>query len=222
MPKSVIVVEGCADAVFINDLIFSIAPSGYRQFQDLNKFKEDACVTIQENPHIEILISGGCTKIINLKSRFEFYRDAGYKILVIQDADSSIKDPKNGGFKARQEYLGQFKKDFKLVFESFLLPDDKNDGDLETVLLEMVNKKKFEPFINNYTSYSEGVKKFSKSKHAEELLEPKYQVFNYCQVYNGAKFSNEKLRDYKTEYWDFECELLNPLKDFLRNHLNVS
>lgn len=140
---------------------------------------------------------------------------------MIQDADDDVKDKVNGGFKKRMSYLDDIKKQHKLNFNTFLFPDNNNDGDLETILLSIVNKEKFAPFLSSYSSYTKEVCNFSIQKHADELLQNKNQVYGYCQVYTGMKLSSEKDRDYKSIYWDLASESLNSLKSFLKNELKI-
>ncbi len=221
MNKHLIIVEGLADAVFINDLIHIMNSSIQEKFIKLKNIKVKGIYKISENPLIKILIAGGCTTIELVKTQILEHQDQGYNILMIQDADDDVKDKVNGGFKKRMSYLDEIKKQHNLNFNTFLFPDHNNDGDLETILLSIVNEEKFAPFLSSYSSYTKEICTFSIQKHADELLENKNQVYGYCQVYTGMKLSSEKDRDYKSIYWDLASENLNSLKSFLKKELKI-
>ena len=138
---------------------------------------------------------------------------------MIQDADNPDKDTRIGGVNNRLEYLKSLKEEYELEFSTFLFPNNKDDGDLEDILLAIVNEDKYRPFHENYSNYSDRVKSFSLEKHALELMESKYLVFNYCQVYHGAENSKESVRFYRSEYWDLNHDAIKPLTTFLEQEI---
>jgi len=153
----------------------------------------------------------------NLNTKFEEIQDFKYKILVIQDADNSTKDPNNGGVELRLRFLNLIKKDLKINFETFLFPDNENDGDLETLLLKIVNKEQFNKSYDCYNKYSDCVKEISQKEFGDELLEEKNVVFNYFRTYNGMENAKEENRKYSDEYWRFTSKKLDTLKTFFDN-----
>ncbi|WP_420601731.1 DUF3226 domain-containing protein [Flagellimonas sp.] len=221
MAKYIIFLEGCSDAVFFNNLIFSLLPQGAKPFTDLKKFKKGVLIEICENPSISLFVSGGCAHIRNYNVKISEYIDSGYKVILIQDADSSLKDAVLGGVKKRNQFLESIKEEFEINFDVFLLPNNKDDGDLEDMLLQIADIKKYSTFYKNYKGYSCEVENFSCKEHASELLQKKYLIFNYCQVYTGMKESNEKNRNYLSEYWDLNHNVLTPVKEFLVEKLNL-
>lgn len=221
MSKFVIIVEGCADAVFLNDLIYSILPEGCNEFKNLKKFKKGPSIKIQNSPHIEILIAGGCTQIKNYHITIREFLDAGYKVLMIQDADNPVKEKNIGGVAKRTKYLNDIQAELQIKFSTFLFPNNHDDGDLEDILLAIANQKKYAPFHVNYSQYSNNVKSFAVEKHADELLESKFLVYNYCQVYHGTEKSKESGRFYRNEYWDLKHVALQTLIDFLKAEVGI-
>lgn len=221
MGKCVIIVEGCADAVFLNDLIFSQLPEGCDEYNDLKKFRKGKSIRVQTSPHIEIFIAGGCTQIKNFHTTIREFIDSGYKVLMVQDADNPFKEKNIGGVAKRMKYLNELQAELQLKFSTFLFPNNKDDGDLEDILLTIANQKKYAPFHRNYHEYSKNVKSFAVQEHAEELLESKYLVFNYCQVYHGAEKSKESGRFYRNEYWDLNHPMLKSLVDFLKAEIGI-
>lgn len=221
MTKSIIFVEGCSDAVFLNDLIFTLLPENSSRFKDLNKFNRGRSIKISETPHIEIFVAGGCTSILKYKIKIKEYNDEGYNILLIQDADNPVKDTFIGGVKKRTEYLDKIKDDHKIEFKTFLFPNNNNDGDLEDILMQLVLENKYISFYENYFNYSNNVKTFSNEIYSNELMQKKYLIYNYSQVYHGMIMSNEKNRDYLNDHWDLEHQCLDPIKAFLSKQLNL-
>ena len=221
MKKYIIFIEGCSDAVFFNHMIFNLLPAETELFEDVRKFKKGVAVEICSEPSISLFVSGGCAQVRNYNVKISEFIDQGYKVLLLQDADNPKKDAALGGIAKRNEFLEKIKIDFKIKFDVFLLPNNKDDGDLEDILLQITHKEKYDAFYKNYKGYSSEVERFSAKIHAEELLQKKYLIFNYCQVYTGMKESNEKNRNYLSEYWDLNHQSLLPLKKFLTTTLSL-
>lgn len=220
MSKSIIFLEGHADAVFLNDLIYHLLPEDSNRFTNINKFKSGKAILINDKPFIEIFISGGCSHIKKYFTKIIEYRDLGYKIILIQDADNPEKDSYMGGFKKRMDYLKKFKNEHSINFNTFLLPNHESDGDLEDILIELVLPNKYKQFYDNYKKYCEEIARFSSSIHSDELLLMKYRIYGYCQVFHGMEFANEKNRDYHNNHWNLDNPALDRLKSFLLSELD--
>ncbi len=221
MNDSIIFVEGPADAVFINDLIYHLMPVETVRYREISKFKKGRAIQIQDKPIVKLFVSGGCSHIELFYNKIIEFKDLGYNIILIQDADNSIKDPFMGGFEKRMKYLEDFKTKYSIAFETFLLPNHNNDGDLESILENLVLKDKYKPFIENYQKYCLEIANFSTSEHSNELLETKYKIFGYCQVYHGMAMANETKRDYHNNHWNLDHPSLQVLKDFLITQIGI-
>ncbi|MEA3452219.1 MAG: DUF3226 domain-containing protein [Bacteroidota bacterium] len=213
MEKYIIFVEGKADATFIRDyLVFLNKNLAISKNNQKEKELQDT-----EN-FIRIIVAGGYTAIKkSLKTKFEEIQDFKYKILVIQDADNSNTDPNNGGTELRIKYLEEIKKELKVNFKIFLFPNNENDGDLETLLLKIVNREKFNPAFDCYKKYADCTKEIGSNEFSKELLEDKRLVFNYFRTYYGMEMAREEKRIFTTEYWRLTSKKLEPLKKFLNN-----
>jgi hypothetical protein len=136
--------------------------------------------------------------------------------VIIQDADNHNKDKKSGGVINRMKYLNKVKSDKKIDFDTFLFPNNKDDGDLETLLLRIAN----EPYnISDkcYENYIKCCEQISEKSFANELREDKSKVFNYFRTYYGMKSAKEENRRYESKYWDFNNNELSQLKNILEN-----
>ncbi len=214
MEKYYILVEGKADVTFIRDYLqFLYEDLELLKEKSKNKSKEKELKN--ETTHIKIEAVGGYTTIKkHLKSKLEELKDFNYKIFVIQDADNPQKQ--DGGVIDRMKYLEKIKNDLNIDFKIFLFPDNKNDGDLETLLLKIVKEEKFNQTLDCYKKYAECANNID-SSWTKEFLENKNVVYNYFRIYKGMTGAKEENRKFSSDYWDFNNEALKPLKAFFIN-----
>ncbi|MEQ9298525.1 MAG: DUF3226 domain-containing protein [Cyclobacteriaceae bacterium] len=220
MTKTLLIVEGVADAVFVTCYLKSIL-GPQNEVVNIKKFIKGEKTIICNKPDLNIFIAGGCTHVKQFRTSLRMYQDQGYKLLMIQDADNSEKDKANGGIVNRISFLNEIKSEFKIEFETFLFPDNKSDGDLEDILVSIANRKRFEVFFNCFNAYFDCVSNFAETQHVSELRENKSLIYNYCQVFTGKDQSNEKNRDYNSEFWNLNDELLTPFKTFLEEQIDI-
>lgn len=211
MRKFLIFVEGKADVSFIRDfIIFHI--KGLKFEIEKRKKKVIANSVNGKNFIVKIIEGGGYTVVKDAKSLFESNIKKGYEILVIQDADNPQKQ--DGGVLNRMRYLNNVKKESGISFKTFLFPNDIDDGDLETLLLKIVNEKQFDKYFDCHNKYADCSKVIA-PEYSKELIEDKNVVFNYFRTYYGMKNAKEENRVFNGEYWNFTSKELEPLKLFL-------
>ncbi|MBN2833694.1 MAG: hypothetical protein JXR48_01880 [Candidatus Delongbacteria bacterium] len=217
MNRHMIFVEGKADACFLRDyfkflfLDFEIVYSSKNSIELKNRYAL-----------VKIIIVGGYTKIQkNLTTKLEEIKDFNYNILIIQDADNRIKDNKHGGVTLKTLYLENIKKQLKIDFNYFLFPNNQDDGDLENLLLSIVNIGLFEKTKNCYLKWAECSKHFSPNNYINELLENKNLVYNYFRTFYGMENAKEENRTFTEDFWKFSSKSLDPLKTFLVKTLNI-
>ncbi|MEP0367144.1 MAG: DUF3226 domain-containing protein [Cyclobacteriaceae bacterium] len=215
-----IIVEGIADAVFINDLIGTILPKDEAKFEETVQFQRGKKIQTSIYRDINIFVAGGCTSIRKYNKQIAGFNDEGYKVIMLQDADSEEKDNHHGGVTKRIKYLNEIKAEFKIEFEVFLFPNNLTDGTLETILLSISADELYNKFFKCYEGYSNCVKEIN-SVNSKELLEEKYLIYNYCQVYQGNEMSSERDRRYVSEFWNLDHSNLQPLKEFLISELDI-
>lgn len=224
MNKYLIIVEGKADVVFLRD---------YLQFLDNNlifKNKVDKKTNKKEiksenifeseDIQIKIFVANSYNGIPKLKPKIMPLVDSkvGYKLIIIQDADNP-KTKRDGGKTLRLKYLDiHVRRKLNIEFETFLFPNHKDDGDLETLLLQIANIKNYDDFFQCHTKYKNDIHTIA-PKFSNELDEDKYKVFHYFRTFYGSENSKEINRIYEKAYWDFNSEELKPLKDFFSKNL---
>ncbi len=214
MQKYLIIVEGKADIIFIKDYLIFLY-SNLKIIKKLSKKNKKEIILESNSIKIKILIAGGYTMIKEdrfITSIKEYISDE-YKIILIQDADDPTKD--DGGVENRMEYLNKINIEFK----TFLFPNNKSNGDLETLLLQIKNSDKYDKFFKCYEEYINCIKSNTKVDFIDELQEDKNKVFSYFTSYYGMENAKEENREYLQEYFDFTSDKIKPLKEFLKANL---
>lgn len=217
MPQNfLILVEGVADITFLKDFLIH-SSNNLTITTPLTKQNKKELILESTNKKIKIQAINGYTQIKNKRTEISLHIDIKYKILVIQDADNPNKC--DGGLKNRLDYLENIKKELKIDFDTFLFPNHKDDGDLETLLLTITNGTLFSSINSSYINfYHEEIKLGGLFYH--ELIYEKNIIFNYLRTYYGMDGAKEDSRVYESTYWDLNSSNLKPLIDFFkRNHV---
>lgn len=203
MEKFLIIVEGEADKKFFENyyhhLFHENAPTG----SIIHPGKDDE--------------TGGYTKLrkedaINAMRQ---NTDAGGKNLVIFDADDD--------FDSRRKELLAIKDEFGVEFELFLLPNNKDAGELEDLLEQIINPNN-QPVMDCWTTYEEELKKVripTKTPPTLTIPAKKTKIYAYLETLLGKTRSQKKLikdanRNYENpQHWNLDAEYLKPLKEFI-------
>ncbi len=197
MNKCKIYVEGVADQKFIADFISC--------HYNISLIKGENLIEIGGKDNLlsilPLLETNIANKLINI---------------VIFDADEDVSE--------RKKELQDFKKKHQVNFDSFLLPNDKNKGDLEDLLINIINSGN-QKIFDCWDKYETCINDISKEM---TLPAKKTKVYAYLEPLLGESKSQKKKikeenRNYKNkEHWDLSVEYLNPLKDFLDKYFEKS
>ena len=139
----------------------------------------------------------------NLRKRIDKALDEDEAIKIIFDADKSIED-------SLQNIKGQLGNELFLKCKVFLMPNNKDNGNLET-LLENIAREKC--ILKCFDNYKRCIQKIKDKNQNIYLPAKKSKVFAYLESFgfkNGV--NNFKINE---SIIDFENEYLQPLKDFL-------
>jgi len=199
-----IFVEGIADSKFLNDFI----SHNYK----INLSKED------------IIVTKGWSNILSQKSDGEFIKNQMTKNSDNNGTNLIIFDADKDHSKRLKEII-EWRVKNNLDFEIFLWPNNKESGDLETVLERIINPKNA-PIFECWSAYEDCLKSKKIEGRETPLTIPakKTKIYGYLEALLGETKSQkdnikEKEREYKTlEHWDLNSEHLNELKEFLNNH----
>ena len=145
--------------------------------------------------------------------------DNGGVNLVIFDADKDIK--------TRRKVIEDIRSRHNVEFELFLLPNNKEIGALEDMLERIINPIN-QPVMNCWQIYEDELKKVRiPTKTPPELTIPakKTKIYAYLETLLGESKSQKKQikdpnRNYRNRaHWNLDDKYLEPLKEFLVQHL---
>ena len=139
--------------------------------------------------------------------------------LVIFDADT---ESNKGGFKKRYKEMMDFAGNQNLSFELFLMPNNSDDGDFETMIESIARKDIHKPFFNCFENYERCVERHKDIDGNQVYYAPNLKGKLYTYI-TSMKMSNSCLKRVKdgdwlfdnSEYWDIDSSTLEPLKSFL-------
>lgn len=181
-----------------------------------------SCMQIQDKKYeykvkdsITIVNLDGQTNLLNYLTNTlanEYAKDKVSKILIINDADNSYKNTK----KYIEDIVIKSNID-KDLFEVFILPNNKDDGILEELLLDTANDD-YKSLIGCYRNYKECLKNHNIPNYEKEKRKDilKDEVFVYT-IHFGCK--PEKSYGNDTSLWDINHKNFKPLIDFLTSNI---
>ncbi|WQY37115.1 hypothetical protein KVL01_01890 [Helicobacter pylori] len=181
-----------------------------------------------------------CKRIENiLKNKNQEYR----QVCIIFDADKKESQESDADFDNKLKHICEKFKEKGINFpreQIFLFPNNQDDGDLETLLLEIANHKEF---INCFESYLDCIKKKEHYKPIKNIRKSKWyaylealgleKFFKYTwdtkkknikkkliiddKDGDGIEIKDQYKEDYRKlkEVIDFNSSSLVPLKKFL-------
>lgn len=199
-----IFVEGVADKRFVEQLI---------------KFVFDADV-----PPGSVIVTQGyasltkSSKIQTYSNLMKRTSDEGGVNLVIFDADNDIE--------SRRMQLLDWKKANNVDFELFLLPDNTRNGELEDLLVQIINPAN-QPVMRCWDDYESSLKQVILPWKSGGLTLPakKTRIYAYLEALLGSSRSEkdkikEINRDYiNKDFWNLDADALSALIHFLKMHL---
>lgn len=212
--NALIIVEGIADITFLRDYLIHLNPN-FKETYDKKKNKHELKLEHDNSQTILIQSTNGYTNIKSKKSTIKIYTDKSYKTLIIQDTDDKSKS--DGGLENRNKYLNELKEELDIDFETFLFPNNFDDGDLETLLLKIVEPTNFHQ-INTCLQEFINAEEELKLGYAKELSDNKGIIFNYFRAHKGMLNSKEEHRIYESLFWDFNHNSLKELNNFLETN----
>ena len=199
-----IFVEGVADKRFVEQLI---------------KFVFDADV-----PPGSVIVTQGyasltkSSKIQTYSNLMKRTSDEGGVNLVIFDGDNDIE--------SRRMQLLDWKKANNVDFELFLLPDNTRNGELEDLLVQIINPAN-QPVMRCWDDYESSLKQVILPWKSGGLTLPakKTRIYAYLEALLGSSRSEkdkikEINRDYlNKDFWNLDADALSALIHFLKMSL---
>lgn len=209
--KIFIWVEGSNDKKFLTKFFCDLYSFS---LQDIKQLRSSTEIKIENKSFIIHIRQMGTWSVILNNSTHQdigYMLDTGYKCIVIVDADDLNKDSITGGFEKRKECLNKIKIDNNLDFDIFIFPNHKDDGDLETILINSIpnERKIIYECIDNYgTCLDENLKKIGVKNKKLDKKNKFYQM--YSNIFKGdfvINYEDEgclKVKAFFDNYLDFE------------------
>ncbi|MDR2850340.1 MAG: hypothetical protein LBW77_07385 [Verrucomicrobiota bacterium] len=199
MKKVLIIVEGPSDRAFVKAFI-----------QDRFGAALDEDSVIVADPKGK---DGGWTQLSGVLEQGQRYAQKDC-VLVVFDTDAPSKD--RGGYEARRAAIEEMLKKVPatITADVFLFPDNARDGDLETLLEEIVKHPELLDCWRGYETCVNGKRYHVPSR--------KSKIHEYAAAVAGPdvwKDQGYNKSFVNPDVWDFGSEALKPLKDFLVKHL---
>ena len=206
-----IFVEGDADKKFLSDYYHHLFQEKAPQY------------SINHTGDLKRDKTGGYKKLsdeINIRE-MRINTDQDGVNLVIFDADKDIE--------ARRAELLAIKEEFGVEFELFLLPNNQDNGALEDLLEKIINQDN-KCIFECWENYEKELAKQEISwRTPPPLTTPakKTKIYGYLEALLGESQAQknlikEKERDYENaQHWNLDAVYLEPLKEFLEQHLSV-
>ena len=150
--------------------------------------------------------------------RLRSMTDNGGINIVIFDADADVEQ--------RRSEIMQYKEQYELDFELFLLPNNQSAGALEDLLENIINPNN-QPIFDCWNDYEKELKQVTIPGRDKPLTTPakKSKIYCYLETLHGTSKSQKKMikdanRDYnKIEHWNLDAEYIKSLKEFLEKNL---
>lgn len=166
--------------------------------------------------------SAGWTKIHEIAPKIREYQDAGDKVVLIFDSD----DVENGGgFVKRSGELKDLLEAEKLNVETFLFPNNVDDGDFESLIVQCASPSRNGVFdcFRNYELCVQGLNSQNETFKTPLRKSKFYAYFECINESESAKDRERKGRTYffnDERYWNLSSPILSQLKDFLIDKLD--
>ncbi len=205
MKRFLIIVEGDADKKFFLDYFHHLFGEQAPKDSIIHSGRDNDA-------------TGGYTKLKSeeILQAMRKNTDQGGVNLVIFDADEETE--------ARRKELLAIKEGFGVEFELFLMPNNKDAGELEDMLEQIINPNN-QPLMDCWQTYEGELEKVRiPTKIPPTLTIPaqKTKIYAYLETLLGKSRSQKKLikdanRNYEnTQHWNLDAEYLEPLKEFLK------
>jgi hypothetical protein len=181
-----IYVEGPADKKFISDVIKHLNP----------QIKID-----------EIIAIDGYTNLFKFENNISLRNDFGGRNFIVFDADENISD--------KIYEIKRINNKLNCKIEYFFFPDNSDTGDLEDLLIKIINPE-HKVVLDCFENYQNCLSK----NNNYTLPNKKALIYAYCEALlskKDSKYIKESNRDYLNEkLWNINATALNPLKEFLK------
>ena len=159
----------------------------------------------------------GYTNLAKSQPLFQEISDQEGKNILVFDADFVAT---GGGLQNRTNYLEEQKQQLSIAFESFLFPDNQNEGEIEN-LLEAIIVENHRNIIECFHGYENCIRELDKANNQEHYYTPnkKAKIYAYVESLTppadfekAIKAKNFFFTD--ANYWDLNSNSLQQFRNF--------
>lgn len=222
MGEILIIVEGEADVVFLMQYL------SFLQLCKPQKYKKGKPIVLEgSNKVIKIISTGGKDCIKEQRAVIEKAIDDKCRVVFIFDADDDVS-------LSRKNVLTQWNKfGSSGVPEIFLLPNDRDKGTLETLLLQCIHtcNKPLLTYWQQLLSNQQDLLSELNARYEscgdcttrEALYGPddKMALYSYAYQLTGNQAQETKRNYLDSTTWNLESEALAPLREFFETYLEI-
>ena len=227
-----IFVEGTDDHDLLLALVQQLKSVGPHPTKASSRQNGEATTYLQLLPAgdtILIASTGGWSKLGKNQAVFmQEARDFGGRTLVVFDADYDTPAHEAGGYAQRQAALLQKLQPFDPAPAVFLFPQPSRDGDLETLLLELVQPR-HERVMTCYDDYETCLSQYLDATGTAPYYNApskKRRIYDYVNVMPLAgeqwerhhRKGGQKIFE-NPDLWDLAAPAIQPLREFLASQL---
>lgn len=201
-----IYVEGKDDFLFLRIVLQKL---GLEVLSIKNKNRDKNYKVTEKETNIYIHILDGYDNVRKCGPRLDMHDKKEEKYFFILDADTGGHE--NGGVVERRKFLFEISENRINENNLFLIPNNNDDGNLETLLKHIIRN----PYncLNQY--YSTFVQQLDDSKlfsHVSRLENDKYKMYTYRNLYE----EDMQVPCYCNDFWDFDNPYIAELNNFLK------
>lgn len=168
---------------------------------------------------VEFVSTNGWKGLKKVDQTFKDNDFSGTKNLVIYDADTELN---NGGFQTRKGEIEGILNGFNVQYEIFLFPNNGDNGDYESLLLEIINPDNSE-LLDCFEGYEDCISDCKNVDGSDKYISPnrKSKIYSYISAFHKSRRQKEKMKNKgdwsfnNATFWDLNAQYLTNLKAFL-------
>ena len=174
-----------------------------------------------------VLATNGWTQLIDSAPLFQQARDSGGRNLIVFDADYDEPNYPNGGHINRTTVIRAAVAPFDASPELFLFPRPGQDGNLETLLLQLTQPA-HQRVLDCYDGYETCLSRFLNATGEPYYNAPsnKRRIYDYVNVMPMSpelwqrhhEKGGQKIFE-NADWWNLTAPAIQPLRDFLDRHI---
>lgn len=217
MRSAALFVEGIADVKFLQDFVQYHFGQTLTEGQHIVKCSGNGGLTAQTNKFTQFALQGLANCIIfDADSQEQGTDFAGTQDRIIKELETITQD------------IHAERPNLPVLFNVFLLPNNHDNGDLETLLERIINPQN-QPLLDCWHTYEQCI--LGQKEYIPRTLSVpirKSKIYSYMEVLHGTsnkerEQAKEKNRDYsKSEDWLLNHSEIQPLHRFLAPYFSVA